>query len=771
MKQGFLSTFAAAGLASLFASQAMALDLTVSSIEVNQAVQYGSTLLVGGNTTWVRVKVGTTVATAGVDASLRLTVNGVPQAGPPIFSLNGPITAPVAPNSANINDTINFACAPPVGTIGFIVEVNPNHNPVETNYANNTSTVSKVFACRKVLEIAYVSIHYTPSTPADPPANLIEPGIGDGFLRGIYKPGEWNYHLAAGISLTWSTPINNAGSDTALLNTLLDIRNNQLPAQGQPKPNFVYGWLPGNPFSGNGETIGIPGDVCFGNSDTTRHQRTFAHEMGHALGRSHINQLINTNGVDVENELKDTQNLPQIMPASKNDIMVAGLLTNQAWVWQGTYDAVHNDARMQCGAPAPDAGEEPVLRVSGVITNANRSVALDPVTRILSAMPTANDPNGDTTVIAYDANGNELTRVTVRTDSNRELCVAPVRGRPVLNPTSPLYVMLPETINGQSIQTVRVQDVHTGQITAQRARSANAPQVNITNVSLIENVEGNLDAPAQRVRVQWTASDPDGDVVTSTLLYSPDNGLSWMPLVVNSTAASHEYDPHSVPPNGGHGKLKLITSDGLNITDTEVAALMGDQNDDTDPPATYLISPNNGASFPQRSPIAFHGTSWDVADKMLILNSVKWSSSIDGPIGQGTLMINSNLSVGTHVITLTGTDNSNNSSTKTVSITITPRTIISPDCNNNGVLDSVDITSGTSVDANADGIPDECQSLCAADVTHNNVVDIDDLLSVINGWGACPGACPPSCGPDVTHNCTVDIDDLLSVINAWGPCH
>jgi hypothetical protein len=51
---------------------------------------------------------------------------------------------------------------------------------------------------------------------------------------------------------------------------------------------------------------------------------------------------------------------------------------------------------------------------------------------------------------------------------------------------------------------------------------------------------------------------------------------------------------------------------------------------------------------------------------------------------------------------------------------------------------------------------------CPADVTGNGMVDIDDLLAVINGWGG--GAGPA----DVTGNGIVDIDDLLAVINSWG---
>jgi hypothetical protein len=54
---------------------------------------------------------------------------------------------------------------------------------------------------------------------------------------------------------------------------------------------------------------------------------------------------------------------------------------------------------------------------------------------------------------------------------------------------------------------------------------------------------------------------------------------------------------------------------------------------------------------------------------------------------------------------------------------------------------------------------------CPADVTGNEVVDIDDLLAVINAWGSA-GSTPA----DITGNGVVNVDDLLAVINAWGPC-
>lgn len=50
------------------------------------------------------------------------------------------------------------------------------------------------------------------------------------------------------------------------------------------------------------------------------------------------------------------------------------------------------------------------------------------------------------------------------------------------------------------------------------------------------------------------------------------------------------------------------------------------------------------------------------------------------------------------------------------------------------------------------------------DVDLNGSVDVDDLLTLINGWGAVEPGDPPA---DFTGNSQVDVDDLLVVINHW----
>ena len=53
---------------------------------------------------------------------------------------------------------------------------------------------------------------------------------------------------------------------------------------------------------------------------------------------------------------------------------------------------------------------------------------------------------------------------------------------------------------------------------------------------------------------------------------------------------------------------------------------------------------------------------------------------------------------------------------------------------------------------------------CPADVTNDDVIDIDDLFDVLAHWGEAGGTY------DVNDDGTVDIDDIFAVLAAWGPC-
>lgn len=73
------------------------------------------------------------------------------------------------------------------------------------------------------------------------------------------------------------------------------------------------------------------------------------------------------------------------------------------------------------------------------------------------------------------------------------------------------------------------------------------------------------------------------------------------------------------------------------------------------------------------------------------------------------------------------------------------------DCNLNGISDACDIANGSSNDTNSNGVPDECESACEGDVDGNGNTDVDDVLTIINGFGT-----------------VYNVDDLLNTIADFG---
>jgi hypothetical protein len=60
--------------------------------------------------------------------------------------------------------------------------------------------------------------------------------------------------------------------------------------------------------------------------------------------------------------------------------------------------------------------------------------------------------------------------------------------------------------------------------------------------------------------------------------------------------------------------------------------------------------------------------------------------------------------------------------------------------------------------------PSTCGSSCQEDIDQDGMINVNDLLAVVGGWGGSDPAL------DLNGNGTVDTPDLLAVIAAWGPC-
>ncbi len=117
-------------------------------------------------------------------------------------------------------------------------------------------------------------------------------------------------------------------------------------------------------------------------------------------------------------------------------------------------------------------------------------------------------------------------------------------------------------------------------------------------------------------------------------------------------------------------------------------------------------------------------------------------------------------------------------------VTLGPTPVGPQDCNNNGVEDGLDISSGTSPDCNGNSVPDECelpppagtcQSFCAQNCNDNNIPDeceIDVASPAPGGPWFCTANCVPDCNdngvpdacePDCNQNGVQDSCDLASL--------
>ena len=95
-------------------------------------------------------------------------------------------------------------------------------------------------------------------------------------------------------------------------------------------------------------------------------------------------------------------------------------------------------------------------------------------------------------------------------------------------------------------------------------------------------------------------------------------------------------------------------------------------------PIVIIINPANNASFMQGDAISFAGAGEDYEGSDLPDSMLVWISNRDDTIGTGALFDRGNLSVGTHVITLNGTDGYGNSDTDDIIINIIPKLITVP---------------------------------------------------------------------------------------------
>jgi hypothetical protein len=218
--------------------------------------------------------------------------------------------------------------------------------------------------------------------------------------------------------------------------------------------------------------------------------------------------------------------------------------------------------------------------------------------------------------------------------------------------------VLPWT-DGVKKAVFKYQDQVIGHTTA----SAHAPTLALTSPS-----GGESWVASGQQTITWTAADADHNPLSYMVQYSSDGGVTWSMLAANLTDTSFTFDGDYLP-GSDHGVLRVLATDGFNTT-------FVDSNQITvaaKAPLIAITSPVASASFDFGAPVILQAAGTDLLDGPLTNGEqFAWSSSRDGSIGSGNPLILTNLSAGTHTLTLSVRNASGLVSTASVNITILP---------------------------------------------------------------------------------------------------
>ncbi len=565
-------------------------DVFVQGIEVTQGIQTaGQTVpLVAQRGTAVRATVGVANrgAATGVTGVLHVFVDGTeitPAAG--LAPINASFTA-FAPASRDVEaQTLNFELPSPSGLVGgttatFRVDLTWNR---PDDPSNNSLAVSLPIIAAKRPLIFGVPVNYTPGGAGAPATSLVGPGSGDLFLRATFPVDDGNtlmYRMALMPPLLFGgAPGQDRGtagvidgSDGPLLMGLLGLAHATIVAVGfdeNVRNTFVYGWVAGNPISGNG--LGqTPGFLAFGNTAANRFQRTFAHEVGHNFGMGHNTRTVGDPGWDVGARLPGApagNGVPagRIKSDTLSDIMVGGLLTNQAWIDPTSHGAILAAVAAPGGTTVllPDTAAARPLVVQGVVDPTGRRLLhLWPALRSpWRRLPTPESVRAEFVAEVTDDRGAVTRRrfdAWVSDDDGKN--GPPERGFfQVVVPVDP----------GREVARLRI--LRAGEAAPLGGFERTAPPA----ARLRAPVAGaTLD---ERARLTWEVRDRDTrpSDLSITLAYSHDGGASWMPTAVGLSGSDTTVvvDTRHMARASGNGVLRLIVTDGLNTVTTDVGGL------------------------------------------------------------------------------------------------------------------------------------------------------------------------------------------------------
>jgi ribosomal protein L40E len=265
-----------------------------------------------------------------------------------------------------------------------------------------------------------------------------------------------------------------------------------------------------------------------------------SHEIGHQFGLylggdafEQYNLYKTTNGM-----VTDGFDVIQRIPVT-NAIDFMGSTMSNVWAHSSSYNFLLTKL--------VNRFDPELLYVSGSIYS-NGTIELPTWYRIPNGYPDLEPGNtGSHAIVFLDNNGNQLSRVMFNASS--------IIGLDSSSDTLAFAFTIPY-VN----ETAKVIIMRGNTVIAQRSVSTNLPIVKVLSPN------GGEILNTETCDIRWQASDQDGDILTYVLLYSPDEGDSWIPLATDLTHTNYTWNSSNLS-NGSDYLIKVIASDGVNTSE------------------------------------------------------------------------------------------------------------------------------------------------------------------------------------------------------------
>lgn len=627
-------------------------DMSLNAIEVTQAIQdlNNSVDLVAGKKTFVRVHASSPVNVTNVFATLSGR-HGFVSLAPVLTPGNpgGAITVRTSPDRGQINDSFWFELPSgwmTAGDLTLTARLDPNNAKNDLNQANNTLTTTVNFKATPPLRLNIEDVQYTSGGSTYLAANFHMDDL-ESWLRRAYPISTLQVTRHTFVYPTGGLPDVDTLHGWLALSKLLNII-----FSGEDPRIVYYGMVDDGGGFMRGKALGIPSTIAAGPTGTGNWGWDFdgsygdwygGHEIGHTRGRYHAEFCGATGGVPypypggrISPSLTGNTAIygfdistHTIYPPSWEDVMT---YCSNEWVSDFTYEGIRSYLVGTGFAPQPaEVTAAQFLAVVGTANLDTNSAALTNVYLVNQNNTLALPIPGGWDIVLVDGSNSTLADYPFSPNEQTD------------SEGGPRQAIISEVVPWAP-GAVEVQIRFQGNVVASRKISAHAPTVTLTSPA------SGAQLPPGPFQVSWSGSDQDNDPLTYSLLMSSNSGASWTTLAANLTGTSLQLNTDQI--SGGGILLRVVASDGfLSGQDTS-----GVINVPKHAPSAEILLPTPGQVFYPTQQVTLQGSAYDLEDGTLGDAAFQWSSSIDGPLGSGATLNTTELSTGSHVITLTVTD-------------------------------------------------------------------------------------------------------------------